>query len=123
MFIPKEASVEDIHKQIEGNGHFLPLKVIFKVWPEEDGWIEPGMKAYIVDMVDFGDGFAIQTYLYFGEHEDWNHKFFKADFKKFDKEGIMINKDVDAIESGHYSARTHVFLPKDDSIHKYFEFI
>jgi len=75
-----DATLEDLLKAVKGNGHILPFTVKFKTWPEEDNWIEPGMTALITDVVDFGDGFATQVYLFFGYHEEENFPFFKKDF-------------------------------------------
>lgn len=112
-----ETTVKDIQNKIKENGHILPMSVCFKICPEEDGWIEPGMKAYIVDMVDFGDGFSSKVYLYFGEHEDYNKKFFKRNFSNYGREEILIT----ALEKGIYNPHTHVILPKEDKFSKYFK--
>lgn len=118
-----DTTVENIQDKIKGNGHILPMKVRFKVWPEEDSWIEPGMMAYIVDMVDYGDNFASKVYLYFGEHEDYNRKFFKRDFHKNEREDLGNKKALTALENGLYDPHTHILLPKEDKFIKYFNLV
>lgn len=120
-----DATLEDLRKAVKGNGHILPLTVKFKTWVEEDNWIEPGMTALITDVVDFGDGFATQVYLFFGYHEEENFPFFKKDFytNTFNKEKEKVETTTDALTSGHYSTRTHVLLPKEDKVRKYFKFV
>lgn len=111
--------IDDLHKEIKGRGHILPLLIKFKTWPEEDGWIEPGMTAWIVDAIDSGDGFAIEIYFFFGDHEEENYKFFKREFKKNPESELYKT----ALETGHYNQRYKVQLPKDDKINKYFHFV
>ena len=103
----------DLLKQTKGRGEVLPLETLFRQWSEEDGWIEPGMRALLVDVTEYDD-YLIKVYFYFGQHEGYNLPFFKKEFSNYPD-----TKKDDAIFKGHYQKRTHVLFEKNEKVHKF----
>jgi hypothetical protein len=113
---PTDASFSTLYRALKGNGHMLPIAVVFNEVIFDDDFVEPGMRAFLTG-IERCDSNTLTLFFYFGDDEEYNKKFFRRTFYSKDSTRQLL-----ATETDNYDPYYSVSVDAKDTVSKYLRF-